>query len=400
MKKIATRLAHLGNRPFEHRGVINPPVYHASTIAYRSLEDLRTRRLNADPWIPNYGRTGTPTTFAFEETVAELEGGAGAIAVESGLAAISMTMMSVLSPGDHLLVSDSVYAPVRRFCDEVLGRLGVECEYYHPRIGAGIESVLRDGTRMVYIESPGSHTFEIADVPAMMRVLAGRDVVTALDNTWATPLHFRPLDHGIDVAIHAATKYLGGHSDLMMGVAVCNERLLPVVRRYRDLLGHAAAPDDVYLAQRGIRTLEVRLERHRTSALELARWLEARPEVARVIHPALPSHPQHELFARDFTGSCGLFSFVLAPCEDAALAAFVDDLELFRLGASWGGYESLILPYDVNAHRSVAPIDDEGPLVRVHVGLEDVGDLAADLEQGFVRFNRARGGGSAESELK
>ena len=396
MKKISTRLAHLGNRPFEHRGVINPPVYHASTIAYRNLEDLRTRRLSADPWMPSYGRTGTPTTFAFEETVADLEGAAGAIAVESGLAAISMTMMSVLAPGDHLLVSDSVYAPVRRLCDEVLARLGIECEYYDPRIGSGIEAMLRDSTRMVYIESPGSHTFEIADVPAMMRVLAGRDIVTAFDNTWATPLHFRPLDHGIDVAIHAATKYLGGHSDLMMGVAVCNERLLPVVRRYRDLLGHAAAPDDVYLAQRGIRTLEVRLERHRGSALELARWLEDRPEVARVIHPALPSHPQHELFARDFTGSCGLFSFVLAPCDDDALAAFVDDLELFRLGASWGGYESLLLPYDVNAHRSVVPIDDEGPLVRVHVGLEDAGDLAADLERGFARFNdaRGRGGGS------
>lgn len=390
MRKRATRLAHAGNRPFETHGVINPPVYHASTIAHGSLDDLRTRHASGDPRAVVYGRHGTPTSFAVEETVAELEGGAGAIAVSSGLAAISMAMMSQLRPGDHVLVTDSVYAPVRKLCEDVLTPLDIECEYYDPLVGAGIADLLRERTRMLYMESPGSHTFEIMDVPAIMKAIAGHDIVTLFDNTWATPLYFRPFDFGIDISIQAATKYLGGHSDLMMGIAVCNDATLGSVQRYRDLIGHCAAPDDLYLLQRGIRTLDVRLQRHQHNAMVLARWLEGRPEVIRVIHPALPSHPQHDLWKRDFSGASGLFSLMIEAAPETALAALLDHLELFLMGYSWGGYESLIIPYDINRHRSVRPLTDRGILLRIHAGLEDADDLIDDLERGFARFNEAK----------
>ena len=388
MKKPATRLAHLGNRPFENHGVINPPVYHASTIAFETLDALKTRHKSKDPRAVSYGRHGTPTTHAVEETVAELEGGAGAMAVSSGLAAVSLAMMSQLRPGDHVLVSDSVYSPVRKLCDEVLAALDIRCDYFQPTIGEGIGELLTPQTRLVYLESPGSHTFEITDVPGVMRALEGRDdIVTVFDNTWATPLFFRPFDHGVDIVVHAATKYLGGHSDLMMGIAVCNERTHASVKRYRDLVGHCAAPDDAYLVQRGIRTLDVRLERHRRNGLILAKWLEARPEVVRVIHPELPSHPQHATWKRDFSGSNGLFSFILDADDEGALATFLEALELFAMGASWGGYESLALPFEVSRYRSVAPLPEAGFLVRLHAGLEDPEDLIQDLEAGFERMN-------------
>ncbi len=391
MKKIDTRLSHVGNRPREHSGIINPPVYHASTVAYDSLQDLRDRFRSDDPRAVTYGRHGTPTTFALEEAATELDGGHGAIAVSSGLAAISLALMTWLRPGDHLLVSDTVYAPVRSLCDQVLSTMDVACEYFDPLIGEDIGGLLRDTTRVVYMESPGSHTFELHDVPAIMGALAGSNVVTIFDNTWATPLLFRPLDHGIDISLQAATKYYGGHSDLMMGIVVCNERTHAAVKRYRDLVGHCAAPDDAYLALRGIRTLGVRIERHQANALALARWLETRPEVRRVIHPGLPSHPQHDIFRRDFSGSSGLFSLLLEPCSETALAAMLDGMELFSMGFSWGGYESLMIPYDINRHRSVRPLDDPGILLRIHAGLEKPEDLIADLDAGFARLASAGG---------
>lgn len=389
MKKDATRLAHLGNRPFENHGIINPPVYHASTVAFETVEALSNRAPRTNERKVAYGRLGTPTTFAVEDSVAELEGADGAMAVSSGLAAISLAMMSQLAPGDHVLVVDTVYAPVRRLCDRVLAGLGIECEYYDPAIGEGIATRLRDNTRMVYAESPGSHTFEVMDLPAVIRGLAGRDIVTVFDNTWATPLYFRPLDHGVDIVVEAATKYLGGHSDVMMGVVACNQRTHESVRRYRDLVGHCAAPDDAYLVQRGLRTLDVRLERHQQSALLLARWLEQRDDVLRVIHPGLSSHPQHDIFKRDYAGSSGLFSFVIRRVPDDALAAMLNAMSLFLMGFSWGGYDSLLIPYDINAFRSVVPLEDDGILLRLHAGLEAPEDLVEDLERGFGRLNAA-----------
>ncbi len=391
MSKDATRLVHLGNHPFDHQGIINPPVYHASTIAFPTLAALRSRVTEDGERKVAYGRKGTPTTFAVEDTVAALHGAAGAIAVSSGLAAVSLSMMSHLGPGDHVLVADSVYAPVRALCAQVLAPLGIQCQFYDPCIGAGIATLLTENTRMVYMESPGSHTFEIMDVPAVMGALKGRELVTVFDNSWATPLYFRPLDHGIDIVIEAATKYHGGHSDVMMGVVSCNERSYRQVRRYRDLVGHCAAPDDLYLVQRGLRTLDIRLARHQENALALARWLQQRDEVARVIHPALPEHPQHALFRRDFRGASGLFSFILRPCEESALAAMLDHLSLFLMGFSWGGYDSLLIPYDINRHRSVVPLTDEGTLMRVHAGLEHVDDLIEDLDRAFARLEAAGG---------
>ncbi len=390
MKKDATRLAHLGNHPFDNHGIINPPVYHASTVAFSSVAALSNRMPDVGERKVAYGRLGTPTTFAVEDTFAELEGAAGAMAVSSGLAAISLAMMSQLVPGDHALVVDTVYAPVRRLCDHVLSRLGIECEYFDPAIGAEIATLVRDNTALVYMESPGSHTFELIDVPAVMTALDAYDVVTVFDNTWATPLYFRPLDHGIDIVVEAATKYLGGHSDVMMGLVACNERTHASVRRYRDLVGYCASPDDAYLVQRGIRTLDVRLSRHRETALAIARWLEGRDEVIRVIHPALPSHPGHDIFKRDFAGSSGLFSFVIHPTDEHALSAMLDHMSLFLMGFSWGGYDSLLIPYDINRFRSVAPLNDDGVLLRLHAGLEDAQDLIADLEQGFERLVAAK----------
>ncbi|GJL80945.1 MAG: cystathionine beta-lyase [marine bacterium B5-7] len=388
-KKIATRLAHLGNHPHEHQGVINPPVYHASTIAHKNLDDLKTRRKSGARAV-TYGRDGTPTTFAFEDTVTDLEGGFGSITVSSGLAAIHLSLMSLLKPGDHILIADTVYAPVRNLCNNVLTPLNIICEFYDPTIGASIESLLRKNTRVVYMESPGSHTFEIIDVPAITNAVSDRDIVTVFDNTWATPLFFKPLSHGVDIVIHAVTKYLGGHSDLMMGVVVCNEQTFSQVRRYCSLIGQSVAPDDIYLAQRGIRTLKARLDVHQENALRLTDFLMEQPETIRVIHPALEDHPGHTIFKRDFSGSSGLFGVVIQPVDDIALAAMLDSLELFFMGFSWGGYESLIIPYDINQHRSVTPLKDNGVLLRIHAGLEDSGDLIDDLTSGFKRLRAAR----------
>jgi cystathionine beta-lyase len=378
-----------GRDPERNHGVVNPPVYRASTILYESVAAFEApRQLRAI----SYGRAGTPTTFALEDAIAALDGGHGAVITGSGKTAIAQALMAFLEAGDHLLMVDSAYAPTRQLCDRVLARFGVETTYYDPSIGAGIEALIRPNTRIVYLESPGSLTFEVQDVPAIVAVARRRNVLTAIDNTWATPLHFKPLQLGVDLCIHAATKYIGGHSDLMMGTVSCAEPLYERLRKGMYDLGSYVSPDDCYQALRGLRTLSVRLERHQTNALRLATWLKARPEVERVLYPALPGDPGHALWRRDFTGACGLFGFLLKPCPTAAWHALIDGLKLFGLGASWGGYESLIMPNHPGRYRTATAWDARLPSIRIHAGLEDPDDLIADLEAGFERLNRvARG---------
>ncbi len=345
--------------------------------------------MRSDPYgkrRSSYGRGGTATTFALEEAIARLDGGYGAIAVPTGLAAIVGTILAYVGQCDHILVSDSVYQPNRRFCQEHLTRMGVETTFYDPRIGAGIAGLIRPNTKLVFLESPGSHSFEVQDVPAIAAAARAVGAITVLDNSWATPLFFKPLTHGVDISVYAATKYIVGHADAMMGLIVTGEAQYRHVRRTIAMLGYAAAPDDVYLALRGLRTLSVRLARHQETGLVLARWFSRRPEVARVLHPGLPEDPGHSLWRRDFTGASGLFGVVFKPCAEAALAAMIDGLQLFGIGASWGGFESLALPSDIAANRSATTWDEPGPTVRFHAGLEDPEDLIADLEAGFARL--------------
>ena len=376
-----TVLVTAGRDPASNFGIVNPPVYRASTILSPSVEAFeRPRQLRG----VSYGRAGTPTTFALEDAIAALDGGHGAMITGSGKTAIAQTLMAFLAAGDHLLMVDSAYAPTRLFCDRVLARFGVETTYYDPLIGAGIEALIRPDTKMIYLESPGSLTFEVQDVPAIVEVARGRGVLTAIDNTWASPLYFKPLQVGVDLCIHAATKYIGGHSDLMMGTVSCAEPLYERLRKGMYDLGSYVSPDDCYQALRGLRTLSVRLERHQTNALRLATWLKARPEVERVLYPALPGDPGHALWRRDFTGACGLFGFLLKPCPTAAWHALIDGLKLFGLGASWGGYESLVIPFDCAKVRTATRWAPGGPTIRLHIGLEAVEDLIDNLEGGFA----------------
>ncbi len=388
-KKPDTLLTHAGRAPEANHGVVNPPVYHASTILFPTVAALEAAQKNRYNQV-TYGRYGTPTTFAFEEAVAAVEGGHRAIAFGSGAAACAVAIFAFVRAGDHILVPDSVYGPVRAFCNGFLQRFGVANTFYDPLIGGGIEALIRDNTRLIYLESPGSLTFEVQDVPAIVAIAKARGIATALDNTWAAPLFLKPLALGVDVEVIAATKYIVGHSDGMMGVAVCTERSFMPVREAATALGTHAAPDDCYLALRGLRTAGVRLRQHQEQGLALARWLKQRPEVERVLHPALPDCPGHEHWKRDFTGASGLFSIVLRrDFAKPAVDAMLDGMELFGIGASWGGFESLILPVHP-ARLRTAKRWDTGPVVRLHAGLEDPGDLVADLERGFERLNRAR----------
>ncbi|MGO8918569.1 MAG: cystathionine beta-lyase [Stellaceae bacterium] len=383
--KPDTLLTHAGRAPEANHGVVNPPVYHASTILHPTVAALEAAQKNRYNQV-TYGRLGTPTTFAFEEAVAAVEGGHRAIAFASGAAACYAVLLAYLKAGDHVLLPDSVYGPVRGFAGGFLERFGVAASFYDPLIGAGIAELVRVETQAIYLESPGSHTFEVQDVPAITAVAKARGLTTMIDNTWAAPMFFKPLALGVDVEIISATKYIVGHSDAMMGVAVCTEESFLRVREMATLLGTHAAPDDCYLALRGLRTAGVRLRQHEVQALALARWLAQRPEVARVLHPALESCPGHALWQRDFTGSSGLFSIVLRPdIPKPAIDAMLDGMELFGMGASWGGFESLILPGHPERLRSVRPWRD-GAVLRLHAGLEDQGDLLADLERGFARL--------------
>lgn len=388
MKKD-TLLAHAGRDPEKFDGMVNPPVFRTSTVLFRNLGEYESR--SGDNYkVARYGRYGTPTTFAFEEAVARMEGGYQAVAVPSGLAAITAAINAFVRTGDHLLMPDSVYAPARGFCERRLRANGVEVEYYDPLIGAGITGRIRPNTRAVYCESPGSLTFEVQDIPAIAAAAHARGIPVLADNTWGTPYYFRSFERGVDVSIHAATKYIVGHSDVMMGVIVTNEqRWLPVRRAVADY-GYSVSPDDCYLALRGFRTIGVRLKQQMQSAIRVARWVEARPEVRRVIYPALDTDPGHALWKRDFDGAAALFSFVLDPVGDAAVAAFVDALELFGIGSSWGGYESLVTVAHIDKVRTATEWHPGGPTLRLHIGLEDPDDLIADLARAFDRMPKIR----------
>jgi cysteine-S-conjugate beta-lyase len=376
-----TRVVNAGRDPFSYYGFVNPPVYHASTVLYPSAEDFVAHRA---PY--QYGRRGTPTTEALEFALQELEGPscAGVSLVPSGLAAISAALLSVVKAGDHILVSDSAYGPTRMFCDQVLTRFGVTTTYYDPLLAAAIADLMRENTRVVFVEAPGSLSFEMQDVPAIAAAAHAKGVIVLMDNTWASPLYFRALDFGVDLAIHAGTKYLGGHADVSIGTVAANQGTVERLKNFVRLNGLCVGPDDVYLTLRGIRTLAVRLDRHYRSGVAVARWLEQRPEILRLLHPALPSHPGHHIWKRDFTGACGLFSVVFKPVPQRAVYAFLDELELFGIGASWGGYESLAIPFDCTSLRTATRWEPGGPTVRFHIGLEAVEDLIADLEGGFA----------------
>lgn len=391
--KTDTLIINAGRNPEGNSGIVNPPVYHASTVLYPTLDALEAAQKHREPGKTYYGRSGTPTTFAFEDAVAALDGAYKTLAVGSGVAAVTAAILAFVKGGDHVLMVDSVYGPTRKFCDTLLGRFGVETTYYDPLIGAGIAALIRRNTRVVFIESPGSLTFEMQDVPAIAAAARNAGAVSIMDNTWATPFFFKPLAHGVDVAVQAATKYLGGHSDLMLGVISMQEAHYPRIRNGLNELGHHAAPDDCYLAQRGLRTLSVRMQRHQATGMALARWLQRQPEATRVYHPALPDDPGHALWRRDFAGASGLFSFELKPVPRQALAAMVDGMKLMGMGYSWGGFESLLLPCNPAPTRSATAWKDHGPLLRVHAGLEDPADLIADLEAGFERLHEAAGMG-------
>jgi cystathionine beta-lyase len=383
----ATRLVTGGRDTAANHGFVNPPVYHASTVLYPSADDFLARRAR---YV--YGRRGTPTSEALETALRELEGPAcaGVALLPSGLAAISTALLSVLKAGDHLLVTDSAYQPTRKFCNGILERYGVTATYYDPMIGAGLAALMRPNTRAVFVEAPGSLTFEVQDVPAIAEAAHAGGAVVLMDNTWASPLYFRPLDKGVDLSVQAGTKYIGGHSDVMLGAVSATAAVWERLRGTVHALGLCVGPDDTYLGLRGLRTLGVRLAQHYQAGLKVARWLAARPEVARVLHPALDTCPGHAIWARDFAGASGLFSVILKPVAQSAVNAFLDELDLFGIGASWGGFESLAIPFDCTPIRTATKWAPGGPTVRFHIGLEDVDDLIGDLERGFAALAAAR----------
>jgi cystathionine beta-lyase len=387
-----TRLVHAGRDLGRQLGIVNPPVCRASTVLFRTLAEFENRhRLKYTG--SSYGLHGTATTFALAEALAELSGGARTLLASTGLAAVTQTLAAFLAQGDHLLVADSVYGPTRDFCVEVLTRFGVDVEFYDPLIGPGIAARMRPRTRVVYCESPGSLTFEVQDVPAIAQAARARGAVTILDNTWATSVHFRAFDHGVDVEVQALTKYVGGHSDLMAGaITTRDEALFRIVKDGSAAFGDGVAPDVCYEALRGLRTLGVRLRQHEASARQVAGWLARRPEVARVLYPALPDDPGHPLWTRDFTGASSLFGVLLRTASRPAVAAMVEGLRLFAIGASFGGFESLIIPAHPPAARAARPWREPGFLLRLHVGLEAADDLIADLEAGFARLAGAGAG--------
>lgn len=385
-RKVETILVTAGRDTKAQKGFVNPPVVHGSTVLYPTAADLHAHRGEFQ-----YGRLGTPTTKALQEALMALEGPqcAGVGIAPSGLSAITTTLLAVLKAGDHLLVCDNAYRPTRNFCDGLLTGYGVETTYFDPLIGAGVAALFKPNTKAVLVEAPGSQSFEMPDIPAIAAVTHARGALVIDDNTWATALFHRSLEQGVDISMQAATKYIGGHSDIMFGTISANARAWPRIAETIRLLGVCAGPDDVFLALRGLRTLAVRLAQHHRSGLEMARWLATRPEVVRVLHPALESDPGHAIWKRDFTGASGLFSVVLKPKPQAAVDALLDNLKLFGMGFSWGGFESLAIPFDCTPYRTATPWAPGGPALRLHIGLEDVEDLKADLGRGFAAFNAA-----------
>jgi cystathionine beta-lyase len=380
-----TAIVHAGRGKDLTGPFVNPPVVHASTVLFDSVDDMLERRQRY-----SYGRRGTPTIEALESAVSALEGAAGTVICPSGLSAVSTALLASVSAGDRVLMADCVYAPSRHFADVVLKRLGVDTVYFDPTIGAGIEALFGPRTRAVYLESPGSLTFEMQDIPAIAAVAHAHGATVIADNTWATPLYFKPLAHGVDLSVQAATKYLGGHSDVMLGTVSVNAQHWPALHETHQSLGLCAGPDDIYLTLRGMRTLAVRLERQMRSGLAIAAWLTQRADVARVLHPALAGDPGHQLWKRDMTGASGLFGFVLAGWSEAGAKRFIDGLRLFGIGASWGGYESLAILARLTRARTATAAQLEGPLIRLHIGLEDPNDLIADLAQSFAAVAASR----------
>ena len=382
----STMATHAGRDPSAQHGFVNTPVYRGSTVLFKTLDAYESRQ---QKYV--YGRRGSPTSDALGDAVAALEGGTRTWLTPSGAAAIASVLLSFTKAGDHILVTDSVYLPTRKMCEGILKRYGVETTYYDPTIGAGIAGLMRPNTTLVFTESPGSLTFEVQDIPAIAKAAHARGALVVMDNTWASPVYFKPFAHGVDIAIQAATKYIVGHADAMLGTITAADKAIAArMVGETQALGICAGTEEMYLGLRGLRTMPVRLQRHWQSGVEVARWLEARPEVARVIHPALESHPQHALWKRDFLGASGLFAIELKPCPRPALAAFLDGMALFGMGASWGGFESLIIPYDATPSRTATAWRPEGPTLRLHIGLEDVEDIKADLAAAFSRANAVR----------
>ena len=383
--KPATRATHLGRNPHRFLGAVNTPVFHATTMLFSTVAELEEARRGDYAGI-GYGLHGLPTVTDLQDAVAAIEGAYGALAVPSGLTATTLPLLALTRPGDHVLVTDAVYGPTRRFCNIHLTRLGVDVSYYDPLIGAAIEREFRSNTRIVFTESPGSLTFAVQDVPAIAEVAHRRGALVVTDNSWATPFGFRSFDHGVDVSVHAATKYIGGHSDVLLGLILGSEATFPALHRIWTDMGVAASSDDCFLALRGLRTLPLRLERHVASAVQIAQWLMTRPEVREVIYPVLPGSRGHDLWKRDFIGGSGLFAVVLEPVARARIDAMLDGMKLFGMGWSWGGFESLIIPTYPELTQTATKWDAGGPCLRLAVGLEDPADLIADLADGLARL--------------
>lgn len=375
---INTLLTHCGNDPHEYYGFVNPPVVRASTVLFKDAHSMAT---DNQPYT--YGTHGTPTTDALCKAIDRLEGSAGTLLTSSGLSAVTLPLLAFLEKGDHVLFVDTIYFPTRRFADTMLKKMGIEAEYYPPHIGADIARLIRPNTRVIFTESPGSNTFEIQDIPAIVKAAHAHDIIVMMDNTWATPLYFKALDFGVDISIHAATKYPSGHSDILMGMVSANEKCWQRLYDANTVLGMCVNSDDAYQILRGLRSMGLRLNHHQQSALTIARWLEQQPQVARVLHPALESHPDHALWKRDFKGSSGVFSIVLASGGAEEARKFLDNLQFFGLGYSWGGYESLAVHVRL-ADRTVTAQAYEGPVIRLQIGLEDTQDLINDLKQALA----------------
>ncbi|MBM7038475.1 cystathionine beta-lyase [Vibrio ulleungensis] len=389
-KTKATNYVTAGRSKKWTNGVVNPSVQRASTVVFNTVAEKQHAMINRTNQTLFYGRRGTQTHFALQDAMVELEGGAGCALYPCGTAAISNAILSFIETGDHILMVDTCYEPTRDFCDTMLKKLGVETTYYDPMLGAEIESLIQPNTKILFTESPGSITMEVQDIPTLSAIAHKHDIIVMLDNTWGAGVQFSPFDFGVDISIQAATKYIVGHSDVMLGTAVAREELWPQLREQSYLMGQCISPDDAYLALRGIRTLGVRLQQHQDASLEVAQWLAERPEVDHVRHPALDTCPGHEFFKRDFTGGNGLFSFVLKTSNTKATTALLDGMHHFSMGYSWGGFESLILanePRSFNSLRTIANPNFEGTLIRLHIGLESVSDLIEDLEAGLQRYN-------------